>query len=70
MVSKHHNIDVELRKNKKAKSFTSSGDVANNCSDSTSEHLKITLFYPVLDAFILELNKRFSFENIQIMQAI
>ena len=70
MVSKHHNIDVELRKKSKRQSRlpgrlddglvctpvghrTLPGDVVNNCS----EHLKITLFYPVLDAFILELNK-------------
>ena len=87
MVSKHHNIDVELRKKSKRQCRlpgrlsdglvctpvghrTSSGDVVSNCSDSTGEHFKITLFYPVLDAFILELNKRFSFENIQIMKAI
>lgn len=87
IVSKHHNVDVELRKKSKRQSRlpgrlddglvctpvghrTSSGGVVNNCSDSTSEHLKITLFYPMLDAFILELNKQFSFENIQIMQAI
>ena len=83
MVSKHHNIDVELRRKSKRQSRLPgrlddglvctpvrhralSGDVVNNCS----EHLKITLFYPMLDAFILELNKRFSFDNIQIMQAI
>ena len=83
MVSKHHNINVELRRKSKRQSHLPgrlddglvctpvghralSGDAVNNCS----EHLKITLFYPVLDAFILELNKRFSFDNIQIMQAI
>lgn len=61
MVSKHHNINVELRKKSKRQSClpvrlddglvctpvghrTSSSDLVNNCSDSTSEYLKITLF--------------------------
>ncbi len=36
-----------------------------NCS----EHFKVTLYYAVLDAFLLELTRRFDYKNLQIMRA-
>ncbi len=37
---------------------------------STSQQYKVNLYFPVLDAFLAELNRRFSQENIEIMRAI
>ena len=37
---------------------------------STSQQYQINLYFPVLDTFLAELNRRFSQENIEIMRAI
>ena len=37
---------------------------------STSQQYKVNLYFPVIDSFLAELNRRFSQENIEIMRAI
>ena len=37
---------------------------------TTSEQFKVGLCYPILDAFLMELNQRFSERNVEIMRAI
>lgn len=37
---------------------------------ATSQQFKIGLYYPILDAFLMELNQRFSERNVEIVRAI
>lgn len=37
---------------------------------TTSQQFKVGLYYPILDAFLMELNRRFSGRNIELMKAI
>ena len=37
---------------------------------STSQQFKVGLCYPILDAFLMELNQRFSEKNVELMRAI
>ena len=81
MVSNHYKITVEScgKRSKRQSQLPNKFDNAMVLTSvghrevhniSISEHFKVTLFYPVLDAFVSELKKRFSFGNVQVMQGI
>lgn len=37
---------------------------------TTSQEFKVGMYYPILDAFLLELNRRFCGRNVELMRAI
>ena len=39
-------------------------------AQTTSQEFKVGVYYPVLDAFLLELHERFSGRNVELMKAI
>ena len=44
--------------------------IGSSESLTTSQQFKVDLYYPILDAFLMELNQRFTERNVNIMRAI
>ena len=42
----------------------------DSCEALTSQKFKVSLYYPILGAFLMELNHRFSGKNVEFMKAI
>ena len=76
--AKFHNIEItEIFPNRKRKL------PSHPCNDTvilestvsheqltTSQQFKVSLYYPILDAFLMELNHRFGERNVELMRAI
>ena len=78
-VAKLHSIDIignRLSRKRKLPSHLCNADTVllestGSCEAlTTSQQFKVGLYYPVLDAFLMELNRRFSGRNLELMKAI
>ena len=76
-VAELHNIEQhaprQLRRKKAPSRFPDSDlleSTGSRSSLSTSDEYKISLFFPVLDAFLAELRRHFDEKNIEIMRSI
>lgn len=76
-IAELHNIEVhsprQLRQRKAPCRFVDSIILESTGArepPSTSDEYKVALYYPVLDAFLAELERRFSNKNVEIMRAI
>lgn len=77
-VAEHHAIEVVVPQRRQSRQprrledtvFLASSGRRDAPGTNCSEHLKVALYFAVLDAFLSELKRRFDSKNLQIMKAV